>query len=356
MTEKKEETALSTNTETGFELSVTSAQSATQYEIQGAIIVAKKFPRNEDEAFERLMKSCRRTSFAESVAYSFPRGGKLITGPSVHIAREFARVWKNIRYGLEILLDTDEQRQIRGWAWDVESNTKVSQDDYFKKLIYRKDGGWIVPDERDLRELTNRRGAILMRNCILQLLPSDFIDDALALAKETIKKAADQDPDSFKKKMIVVFSGINITVEMLEKKLGHKLDQCNSEELTELRQIFESIRDGNSKWKDYENRSEKGTSEKATGKIKVEDLKTGKTDNRGHEQTGLDDLILEETLKSAIVQLGNAMNRKQLDEQWGKNENLQNNKEYKWTYQTTLANIEAEERNKKGNKQKDRLL
>ncbi len=48
-------------------------------------------------------------------------------------------------------------------------------DDTFRKKIQRKRDGqtvWVTPDERDLRELTNKRGAILERNCLLKLQPS----------------------------------------------------------------------------------------------------------------------------------------------------------------------------------------
>ena len=246
-----EETALSVRTEQGFELAPSAAMAEKQFEIQSAIIVAKRFPRNEDAAFEKLMKSSRRTSFAEDAAYSFPRGDTAVEGPSVNIAREAARLWGNVRYGIDIIRDDEESRLIRGWAFDMESNVKVTAEDDFKKLVFRKKGGWIKPDERDLRELTNRRGAILVRNCILQILPKDLIEDALVQCKATLRSGAQQDPEGARKKMILAFSTIHITPEMLELKLGHPIPQCTPDELAELRGIYKSILDGNSKWVDY---------------------------------------------------------------------------------------------------------
>src|SRR5438876_1972027 len=141
-----EESALTTRTEQTGELAPTAGAAEKQFEIQSAIIIAKRFPRNEDAAFEKLMKAASRSSFAEEAFYRFPRGwvkdeetGKwvrnIVEGPSVNIAREGARVWQNVRYGLEIVSDDDESRHIRGWAWDVETKTKVSVEDKFKKLI-----------------------------------------------------------------------------------------------------------------------------------------------------------------------------------------------------------------------------
>lgn len=280
-----EETALATRTEQSFELAPTAGAAEKQFEIQSAIYIAKKFPRNEDGAFHKLMKAAARTSFAEDAGYSFPRGESKVEGPSINLAREAARVWTNIRYGLDVIADDDEKRTIRGWAWDLETNTKVTAEDTFKKLIYRKKGGWIKPDERDLRELTNRRGAILIRGCLLQLFPKDLIEDAMERCKETLRKQAAQDPEAARKKIILAFSEINVTPEMLEQKLGHKLAESSPAEIAELRTIYKSIVDGNSTWAEYVE-PKKHESEK--GAISITDLKPGKEENRGHGNENLD--------------------------------------------------------------------
>ena len=234
-----------------FELSTSALMVAAQMEVQGSIIIAKKFPRNEDQTFAKLMKTCDRTSFAEKAVYSYPRGGQTVSGPSVNLAREAARLWGNIEYGLLVIRDDENSRHIRAWAWDKETNTKTFAEDSFEKVIFRKGKGNIKPDERDLRELTNRRGAILVRNCLLQLLPRDLIEDAISEVGKTLKNDAKQDPESARKKIILAFSQLNITPEMIEKKLKHPVSQCSPEELIELRQIWQSISDGNSVLGDY---------------------------------------------------------------------------------------------------------
>lgn len=279
-----EETALTRRTEVSSELAPTGAAAEKQFEIQGAIIVARNFPRNEDAAFQKLMKACQRSSFAEDAAYSFPRGGQTVEGPSVNLAREAARVWGNIRYGLEVIRDDDSSRQIRGWAWDMETNTKVTAEDDFAKLVYRKKEGWIKPDERDLRELTNRRGAILVRNCLLQVLPKDLIEDAMQMAKQTMRLGAERDPEGSRKKLILEFSELNVTPEMLEKKLGHPLAQCSPAEIADLRTVYKSIADGNSTWAEYVG----AAPEKESGTISLDDLKASESGNRGHGSEGID--------------------------------------------------------------------
>ena len=248
----------STHTNHGNELATTGAAAKEQHEIQSAIIIAKKMPRNEDLCFQKLMKAASRPSFAEDATYSFPRGETDVTGPSVNLAREAARVWGNIRYGLYMVRDDQHSRLIRGWAWDVETNTKVEVEDDFKKLIQRKKKGgkpgetvWIEPDERDLRELTNRRGAILLRNAILQVLPKDLIEDALFACEQALQSAAKENPEAARKRLLVDFGSINVTVEQLEQKLEHPFAQSTAKELAELRGIFKSITDGNSTWAQY---------------------------------------------------------------------------------------------------------
>jgi hypothetical protein len=244
--------------ETRNELDIAKASAAARYEIESAIVIAKKMPRNEDAAYSKLMAACKRPVFADDAMYEFPRGGTQISGASVNLAREAARVWGNIRYGLDILRDDEETRMIGGWAWDLETNVKVTAGDDFKKKIQRKVGGqgvkkteWIDADERELRELTFRRGAILIRNCILQLMPKDFIEDAMTQVDDTLRNSAGKDPDEQKKKLIMAFADLHVTPAMLEEYLGHPLAQCSPAELANLRKVFASIKDGNSTWKEY---------------------------------------------------------------------------------------------------------
>lgn len=269
------ELTLSEQTEKSGELATAGAAAAAQHEIQSAIIIARKFPRNEDACFQKLIKACSRSSFAEDATYSFPRGKKedgtpnIVSGPSVNLAREAARVWGNIRFGLYIVHDDDETRLIRAWAWDVETNTKIEVEDDFKKLIQRKGQGWIIPDERDLRELTNRRGAIALRNAILQILPKDLIEDALFACSKAAESDAQENPEKARKKLLMDFGAVNITVEMIEKVLGHAFSQSTPKELADLRGVCKSIMDGHTTWAEYAKEPDQKQAEPSADKAKL---------------------------------------------------------------------------------------
>lgn len=230
--------------------------SREQADIQSALIIAKKFPRNEDEAFEKLLKASKRPSFASCARYAFPRGGQTVAGPSINLAREAARMWGNIRWGINVLPSDSDHFHIEAWALDVETNSRSSAQDRFPKKIYRKSTGWMATDdERDLRELMNRRGALALRNCLLQLLPRDLIEDAVTACMATNRQAAQgelrKDPTQVKRALIAAFGEFGVTVGMLEQSLGHSMEEIDAEEVAGLREIYRSMKDGNSKRADH---------------------------------------------------------------------------------------------------------
>ena len=264
--------------ETG-EVQISKSMAGVRAEIEGAIVSARHFPRNELAAYNSILNACKNVKLAEVALYKFPRGGATIEGPSINLAREQARMWGNIRSGLDIIADNEDIRTIEGWAWDVQTNSKVTAQDTFKKLIYRKKGGWIKPDERDLRELTNRRGAILKRNCILELIPRYITDEAMATCKKAMTGAV-KDPKAAIKKIVKSFDSIGVTVEMIEKHLGHSIDTTTAEDIVDLTAIGQSIKDGNSTRGDHFDIKEDKTTEgngssepsSTNGTIKTDDL------------------------------------------------------------------------------------
>jgi len=257
------------------ELAKVKSAAEVQAEIQGTIVLAKHFPRNDNEVYRRIMEACKRSSFAEAAMYSYPRGGATVEGASVHFARLGGREMGNIRWGLNIIRQDEEAVTIEGWGWDVQTNAKVSLQDHFKKLIQRKKEGqmkWIVPDERDLRELINRRGAILVRNCLLQLIPADFIEDGMKMVKKTLKGSL-KDRKGTIHKLVMSFSEVGISVKMLELRLEHSLEEISEDELVELRGIFNAIKEGQAQRSEYFSFEQKKTAPPAEKGIKTADVK-----------------------------------------------------------------------------------
>jgi len=267
-----ETTELAVREEQSHELAVTPRQAMAAKEIEGAIIVARRFPRNEDSSRSRVIASCARATFAGQTIWKYPRGKKDIQGPTVKLAREMARCWGNIRYGFDVVHDDEESRTIQAWAWDVETNTRRSQDATFKKLVYRTTGGWVKPDERDLRELTNKHGETAVRNCLLHVMPPDLAEDAMVASRKTLTLNAAADPDKARKLVADGFSKIGVTVEDLEVYLDHPLRQMTPDEVADLRAIWKSISDGNSKWVEYVKKEPDDKPANVQGGATVDDL------------------------------------------------------------------------------------
>lgn len=225
-------------------------------EMEGAVLMARRFPRDMTQVWQRMEQTCRRKTFAENAQYSFPRGGKKIEGPSVKLSRALVTLYGNIHSGSRVIRDEPDKVVIQGYAWDLESGARSTVEDVVNKSIYRKPnpqkgfaGGWITPDERDLRELVSKRSAIAERNCQLKVMPFDLIEDSIGLCKQTLRENI-KDPKGEQKKLIIELSKFNITVEMVQRYFGHKED-WSADEIVELRGILNGIADGEAKRDDY---------------------------------------------------------------------------------------------------------
>lgn len=213
-------------------------------EAQGKLVIAKRFPRNEALAFDEAMQACRRAGLAEEAFWSFPRGRETITGSSIHLARELARVWGNIEYNIRELSRKDGVSEMQAFAWDLQTNTLVTQNFTVKHWRDTKGGGYALTDERDIYELTANQGARRLRGCIFAVLPSDLILAAEEECRKTLAGSKDEPIRDRVRKMLDGFSKLGVSAAMIEARLGHSLDAVLPEEVAELRSIYTSIRQG----------------------------------------------------------------------------------------------------------------
>jgi hypothetical protein len=64
-------------------------------------------------------------ALANRAFYSVPNRGN---GPSVHLARELARIWGNLDYGVKELRRDDAagESEVLAFAWDQQTNVRSS--------------------------------------------------------------------------------------------------------------------------------------------------------------------------------------------------------------------------------------
>ena len=148
-------------------------------EVQAAMVVAKKFPRDEYNAIEKIRRTCQRATLAEQAIYSYPRGKENVSGPSVRLAEALAQNWGNIDYGIIELEQKDGVSEMMAYAWDLETNTRVTKIFSVEHKRDTKKGSYQLTDSRDIYELTANFGARRMRACIHGVIPGDVVDMAV---------------------------------------------------------------------------------------------------------------------------------------------------------------------------------
>jgi hypothetical protein len=212
-------------------------------EIQASYVIAKKFPRNENQCYMQIIESCKRHSLSEQALYAYPRGGQMVTGPSIRLAETLARHWGNCKVGIEILSQTDDKTEAKAFALDLENNYLVESCFTVKHQRTTKKGVNRLSDERDIRELIANIGSRHLRGCILRVIPGDITESAIEQCKRTLETSEIPMTEQIKR-LVVAFDEIGVKVEHLETRLGHNLDATIPQELVTLRSIYKSIKDG----------------------------------------------------------------------------------------------------------------
>jgi len=212
-------------------------------EVQSAIILAKKFPRNQIEAMDRILTACQRPTLAEQALYSYSKGGTEITGPSIRLAEALAQNWGNLQFGIRELEQRAGESTVETFAWDVETNTKQVKTFQIRHERHTKKGKYSLEDPRDIYELTANQGARRLRACILGVIPGDVVEAAVAQCEATLKAKADTSPEAMKK-LIEAFEIFKVTKEQIEKRIQRRLDAITPAQIVALRKIYNSLKDG----------------------------------------------------------------------------------------------------------------
>lgn len=220
-------------------------------EVQGAMIIAKRFPRDTTSAFSRIIEACKRPSLAKAALYSYPRGGETVTGASIRLAEVMAQNYGNLEFGIREIERQNGRSIAESYCWDLETNVKQSKIFEVPHEIHTKKGVKKLTDERDVYEKVANMGARRLRACILGIIPADIREDAEARCKRTLAEGGGEPIAERIKKMVLAFKDFGVTIEMLEKRLGHKVDLTIGEEIVELTGIYNALRDKQAKRGDF---------------------------------------------------------------------------------------------------------
>lgn len=213
-------------------------------EAQAGFVVAKQFPRDEQRAIERIVRSCQRPTLAEKAQYAFPRGGSQVTGPSIRLAEVLVQHWGNINFGYRELHEAPGMTQVLAYAYDLETNARAEKVFHVKHVRDTRQGPKEITDRRDLYELVANQASRRIRSCILQLIPGDVVEAALEAAAAALEKHEGKDIDERRKNAVKLFAEIDVTEEMIEKRMSKKIKALLPQDLVALRTIYQSLTNG----------------------------------------------------------------------------------------------------------------
>lgn len=220
-------------------------------EAQGQLILAKRFPRDLNAAYAELMESCKMPAMANVAFYALPRGGKTISGPSVRLAEEIARVFGNFEYGHRELSRSNGKSEVEVYAWDKQTNNRSIRQITVMHTLDTREGQKPLRDQKDIDDKIANVASKQVRGRILAMMPKWMLEAAMEECRKTLAGTNEAPISERVRKMTQAFAKFGINTNHIERKLGHKLDNVTDDELVDLLAIYNAIRDGGEKASEF---------------------------------------------------------------------------------------------------------
>lgn len=255
---------------TGPSAAMVAAAESAKAQIQCAYMMALQCPRSYFAAEQAVVKACENPLFAEKVEYKLPRGGTTISGPTIRLAELIRREWRNIFTTERVMHDDERQMIVQVTAMDLETNSIETAEVVIPKTVerrYVKDGQEIISERENSlgkkvytvratdSEVDMMRKAMIskaLRNAIFRLVPAELVQIALATARQTIQNADAKDPKEAMRRLIFCFEEQGVSIDKIEKEIGHTLEKANTADVKKLRGLYKQMLNGAS-WDDLTN-------------------------------------------------------------------------------------------------------
>ena len=223
-------------------------------QVQAQIIIAKRFPRDENASLMKIDRACSRPALANSAIYTYSRGGTEVTGPSARLAEELARDWGNIKSGYEPIDSNENETTIRCYAYDMEENTVNEITVKVPHVRYSKKNGVAkvvkLEDPRDIYETIANQASRRVRACILKTIPGDIVEHAVEMCRKTQVSNVKITPESLAK-LCEKFSEFGVAKMQIEAFIQRNLEAITIDQYLRLRQIYQGLVGGMSKVSDF---------------------------------------------------------------------------------------------------------
>lgn len=231
-------------TETTEETSPSIIYSQDKAAIDVQISTAKAYPRNIKRSAENAIAIVTMDKeTASTCTYSVPRGGKAITGASVHLAKILAQVWGNLRVEAKVISIDAKHITSEAVCFDLENNLAIKAQ--VKRSIMTRSGRM----NDDMITVTgNAANSIALRNAVLSVIPRAIVDKVYNAAKQTITGDI-SDATKLLKRRKQVMDGLMNTYSLTEKEVlaaigKAAVDHITPDDLVVLIGIGQAIKDG----------------------------------------------------------------------------------------------------------------
>lgn len=227
------------------EVQVVQVDAVERANVDSQVATAKRYPRNIKRSIDNsIVMATMDSETAQSCGYALPRGGKPITGPSVHLAKIVVSNWGNMRTEAKVVQITDKQIISRGTCWDLEANV-ASAFEVRRSIVDSK--GKRYSD--DMITVTgNAANSIAYRNAVFSVVPKAVVDKVYKAAQRFITGDL-SDEEKLIKRRIDAINHFNeewgITEAEVIRLCGKQtVNQIRANEIALLLGMAQSLKDG----------------------------------------------------------------------------------------------------------------
>ena len=274
--------------QTGDAQSIIQLDSIEKANVDTQVSTAKQYPRDITRALNNsIVMATIDQQTAQTMGYALPRGGKPITGPSVHLAKLIVSNWGNIRAEAKVVQITESQVVSRGTCWDLENNVATAFE--VRRSIKGKNGQRFTDDM--ITVVGNAANAIAYRNAVFSVIPKAITDKVYQAAQHCITGDLSDDAKLLQRRTqcLKFFNDeYGITESEVVKLCGKQtVNQIRGEEIALLIGIYQSLKDGDTTVDEIMKpiRKEENKSTIANAAIEAAGKKTNKKEDLFAEET-----------------------------------------------------------------------
>lgn len=274
--------------QTGDTQSIIKLDAIEKANVDTQVSTAKQYPRDITRALNNsIVMATIDQQTAQTMGYALPRGGKPITGPSVHLAKLIVSNWGNIRAEAKVVQITESQVVSRGTCWDLENNVATAFE--VRRSIKGKNGQRFTDDM--ITVVGNAANAIAYRNAVFSVIPKAITDKVYQAAQHCITGDLSDDAKLLQRRTqcLKFFNDeYGITESEVVKLCGKQtVNQIRGEEMALLIGIYQSLKDGDTTVDEIMKpiRKEENKSTIANAAIEAAGKKTNKKEDLFAEET-----------------------------------------------------------------------